>query len=174
MRKLLGGGALPPKAGFFHLFKGFLGGTLGILLLGYLSQLSGEPWLMAPLGATCVLLFAVSASPLAQPRNVIGGHLLTAAIGIAALHLFGDALPVLAIAVGLSIFVMQYTRTVHPPAGANPVVIMLAGHDVGWHFMLTPVLAGSVALVVIASVLNNLGKANRWPHYWHGLGQTKE
>ncbi|HAS25519.1 MAG TPA: HPP family protein, partial [Vibrio sp.] len=68
--KLSGGGALPPKASISQLIKGFIGGTLGILILCLLAESSGVAWLMAPFGATCVLLFAVPTSPLAQPRNV--------------------------------------------------------------------------------------------------------
>ena len=174
MKKLRGGGALPPKPTMIQLLKGLIGGFLGILPLSLLGQSTGVPWLMAPFGATCVILFAAPASPLAQPRNVIAGHLITSAAGLVALYSLGDSIIVMSLAVGVSIMLMQYFRSVHPPAGANPVVIILAGQSVvGFDYLVTPVLLGSITLVVIASVINNYGTEGNWPVYWHGFGRQK-
>lgn len=174
MKKLKGGGSLPPKPSNVQLLKGLIGGFLGILTLGLLTQTTGSAWLMAPFGATCVILFAVPDSPLAQPRNVIGGHFVTAAVGLVALYTFGDSMLVMALAVGVAIMLMQYFRVVHPPAGANPLAVILAGQQaVGFDFLITPVLVGSVMLVLIASFVNNLGEENRWPVYWHGVSRQK-
>lgn len=175
MKRLQGGGALPPKPTMAQLLRGLVGSALGILTICILGQSTGEPWLMAPFGATCVLLFAVPTSPLAQPRNVIGGHLLSATVGLIALYGFGDSIMVLGLAVGIATMLMQYFRAVHPPAGANPLVIILAGQGaVGFDYLFTPVLLGSVTLVVIAALVNNYGAAGRWPVYWHGVGRHKE
>jgi CBS-domain-containing membrane protein len=175
MKKLRGGGSLPPKPKFIQLMKGLVGGFFGILTLGALSQLTETPWLMAPFGATCVILFAAPASPLAQPRNVIIGHLVTSAVGLIALYGFGDSIIVMSLAVGVAIMLMQYLRVVHPPAGANPLVIILAGQGaVGFDYLFMPVLIGSVVLVVIASIINNYGEEGNWPVYWHGLRRRKE
>ncbi|WP_375748292.1 HPP family protein [Vibrio sp. HN007] len=169
MRKLNGGGVLPPKSTGLQLAKGFIGGTLGILVLSLLGQYSGTPWLMAPFGATCVLLFAVPSSPLAQPRNVIGGHFVAALVGLIALYAFGDSIYVMSLAVGFAIVLMQLLRMVHPPAGANPIVIILAGTvAVDFSFLITPVLVGSVALVCIATIVNNTSSPAKWPLYWYG------
>ncbi|MDE9587997.1 HPP family protein [Xenorhabdus bovienii] len=147
MSKLRGGGGLPPKPDLVQLTKGLSGGFLGILLLSYLSQTTEYPWLMAPFGATCAILFAAPTSPLAQPRNVIGGHLLTTAVGLVALYTLGNSMIVMSLAVGIAIMLMQLFRVVHPPAGANPLVVLLAGQEaVGFDFLLTPVLTGSLAL----------------------------
>ncbi|EOX4357309.1 HPP family protein [Vibrio cholerae] len=169
MSKFRGGGSLPPKPSSVQLLKGLVGGTLGILCLCILGDYSGSPWLMAPFGATCVLLFAVPISPLAQPRNVIGGHLISASIGLAALYALGDSYVVMSLAVGVSIMTMQYLRAVHPPAGANPIVIILAGKSiVGFDFLLFPVLSGSIILILISTLVNNYGVKEGWPHYWLG------
>ncbi len=166
--KLSGGGALPPKASISQLIKGFIGGTLGILTLCLSAESSGFPWLMAPFGATCVLLFAVPTSPLAQPR-----HFISAAVGLIALYGFGDSYLTMAIAVGSSIMLMQYFRAVHPPAGANPIVIALAGTaHVDWTFLFTPVLVGSIALVGIGALLNNSDSQQKWPLYWFGSSKS--
>ncbi|WP_127959239.1 HPP family protein [Serratia microhaemolytica] len=173
MAKWGGGGSLPPKSNSVQLLKGAIGGFFGILLLGYLGETTGDPWLMAPFGATCVLLFTVPSSPLAQPRNVIGGHLTTAAIGLLALYSLGDAIWVMALAVAISILLMQLLRTIHPPAGANPLLIILAGKQVvDVSFLLTPVLVGSVLLVILAALVNNWGRES-WPVYWHGIRRQR-
>lgn len=171
--RLSGGGALPPKAGAMQKLRGFIGGAAGILVLCLLGEYSGIPWLMAPFGATCVLLFAVPTSPLAQPRNIVFGHLISAAVGLSALFMFGDSYVVMAIAVGTAIMLMQHFRSVHPPAGANPIVIALAGTtNIDWTFLITPVLSGSLALVFIGALLNNSNEEQAWPLYW--LGEKRQ
>ncbi|MGF1741920.1 HPP family protein [Vibrio profundum] len=159
------------RSGYWELMKGFLGGVVGILALSELANVTGVPWLMAPFGATCVILFAAPHSPFARPRNVVIGHLITAVIGLVALYLFGRSVLVMSIAVGVSIAAMQYFRIVHPPAGANPLVIILAGRSVvGFEFLVTPVLVGSVMLVGIAFVLNN----GVWgQHWWRRVWQRR-
>lgn len=127
-----------------------LGAAAAVLVSGTAAAAAGTPLLMAPFGASCVLLFALPYSPLAQPRNVIGGHAISAAIGLAIYHLFGSQLWAAALAVGLAVFGMILTRTVHPPAGANPLLIVLSGAS--WSYFVTPVLAGSLLLVVCACV----------------------
>lgn len=174
MANLKGGGSLPPRPSVALLLKGLIGGFVGILVLSYLGDISGVPWIMAPFGATCAILFAAPTSPLAQPRNVIGGHLITSSVGLAALYGLGDSILVMSLAVGVAIMMMQFFRAVHPPAGANPLIIILAGQNIiGLSFLVTPVLIGSVMLVLIAAVINNWGKENRWPVYWHGISPLK-
>lgn len=172
MNKLKGAGSPPPRPTLLQLLKGLIGGTLGILCLCLLGQYSGVPWLMAPFGATCVILFAAPTSPLAQPRNVIGGHLIAASVGLAALYGLGNSYIIMSLAVGVAIMAMQFFRALHPPAGANPILIILAGKSaVSLGFLVTPVLVGSVLLVVIAYFINNYGAKDSWPVYWHGFGK---
>ncbi len=126
-----------------------LGAFLAIWLLCQSAVwLNGYSLLMAPFGATLMLIFATPDSPLAQPRNVIGGHLLAATVALALVHNFGDGAAVTAAAVGLSILLMFRTHTVHPPAGATALVVMMT--NPGWLFLLTPVAAGAVGLVLLA------------------------
>jgi CBS-domain-containing membrane protein len=96
-------------------------------------------------------------------------------VGIVALYGFGNSMFVISLAVGIAIMLMQFFRVVHPPAGADPLVVILAGKTaIGLSFLVTPILVGSVMLVVIATVINNWGKEGRWPVYWHGIGSAKE
>lgn len=103
-------------------------------------------WLMAPFGATAVLVFGVPSSPLARPKNVIVGHFLTALIGVIFTSFIGVDPLSIAIATGLAISVMMLTKTVHPAAGANPILIMVTGQS--WTFLFMPVLVGTVFIVL--------------------------
>lgn len=173
MNKLRGGGDLPPKAKWFHLLKAFAGGFLGIYILGYLGQSTEAVWVMAPFGATCVLLFGVPTSPFAQPRNILGGYMIAATIGLVLLHVLGNSIFVMALAVGLALVLMQVFRVVHPPAGAMSFIILAEQGEIGFDFLITPVLIGSLVLVALALIINNLGKGAGWPMYWRGNSSEK-
>ena len=173
---LWGSEKLPNRPKLLDLFQGLLGGTLAILTLEYLTIYSGSYFIMAPFGASCVILFAVSQSPLAQPRNVIFGHLISAFIGLIFLKLFGDSIFITALAVVCAIAAMQFLRCIHPPAGANPLVILLTASQVNYDFsfLLFPVLSGSISLVIIAYAVNNLLSKNQWPIYWLAFFNDKK
>lgn len=176
MRMILNGREkLPPRFPFKELARGLIGGTLAILVIGLLTRYAGNPFIMAPFGATCVILFAVSQSPLAQPRNVIFGHLISALIGMVALKFFPASILTVSLSVGIAICAMQAFRCVHPPAGANPLVILLTANQIhyDWDFLLFPVLSGSIALVLVAYVVNNILSDHKWPVYWLAFFKTK-
>jgi len=144
-----------------------LGGLGGFLAIGTLALLSGSlnvMLLLGSFGASCVLVFGYPDAPFAQPMNVIGGHVICTAIELAALHWLGPQPWVLALAVGCSIAAMMATRTVHPPAGSNPVIVFL-GHS-GWGFLLFPVFSGALILVLIGWLYNNSVRKTPYPHYW--------
>lgn len=166
---------LVAPAKMIDILRGLIGGTLGILLLLLLGKFSNNLFIMAPFGATCVILFAVSQSPLAQPRNVIFGHVVSAFIGLLFLKLFGTSMLSIAVSVGCAIALMQVLKCVHPPAGANPLVILLTAQDVdyNWDFLIFPVLLGSVALVCVAYFVNNIKSAHTWPVYGLAVLKTK-
>lgn len=162
--KMIGAGKSPLKVSLRTAFIGFLGGFLAIGLLAYLTDLTSAIWLMAPFGASCVLAFGVWEAPLSQPRNIIGGHLVSTTVGLLLFHLFGSSYWVIALGVGLSITFMHLTRTTHPPAGANPIVVIMSGSS--WSFLLYPVLIGSLVIVLIALLLNNLDEQRHYPKFW--------
>lgn len=135
------------------LVKALVGASLSIAVLLYLTQLSHQLWIMAPFGASCVLLYAA-----AQPKNVIIGHVVSAAIGLAFAHYIPINIATIAFAVGLAIVLMQILACVHPPAGANPLLILLSASSVhyDWDFLVFPVLTGAVILIVIAQLMHVL------------------
>ena len=138
--------------------KSFLGGTVSIFTLLQLSQISGHLWIMAPFGASCVLLYAAASSPLAQPRNVILGHVIAACVGLVFLKFLSVTALSIAAAVGLAIALMQLFKCIHPPAGANPLVILLTAQHTAydWDFLIFPVLSGAVLLVLIAKLIHKI------------------
>lgn len=137
-----------------------IGATVTMTLLAYLELLIPNALiLMAPFGATAVLVFGISDSPLAQPKNVILGHMITAIIGLLFIQYFSVTPLTLGIATGLGVTTMLLSKTTHPPAGANPLLIMLAGSDFGWSFLITPVLVGSIVIVLMGKVVQKFKKA---------------
>ncbi|WP_261840785.1 HPP family protein [Aliamphritea ceti] len=126
-----------------------------ISILAYLEAFtSAGLWLMAPFGASTVLVFGLPKSPLAQPKNVIFGHVLSALVGVVFVTYVGVEPWSLGAATGVAIALMLVTKTTHPPAGANPVLIMLTGQS--WSFLLTPVAIGAVVIVAMGFLVNKL------------------
>jgi CBS-domain-containing membrane protein len=125
-----------------------LGGGLAIAALGLLTMQTGYALLMAPFGASCVLLFSQPSSPLSQPMNVFCGHVVSAAVGLLLCAVLPNTWWAVALAVGVAIAVMAALRVTHPPAGANPLVIF-ALHP-GALFLFFPAALGSLVLIACA------------------------
>ncbi|PKF50603.1 HPP family protein [Enterovibrio nigricans] len=141
-----------------------IGASLCIGMLAFIDQTTkGDYALIAPFGATMVLVFGLPQSPLAQPPNVVFGHLTTAIVGICFANIFPPEYWALGIAVGTGIFFMIILKVTHPPAGGNPILIMLGGHT-SFTFALYPVLLGSCLIVIIALVYH--GFISRAEYAW--------
>jgi CBS-domain-containing membrane protein len=162
--KLRGAERAPARLPAKLIVRGFLGALLAIGTVAYLATSSGTPLVLGSFGASCVLLFSFPDNPFSQPRNVIGGHFISSLTGLAFLTLCGSSWWSMALALASAIALMHATRTVHPPAGSNPVIIMLALP--GWGFLLMPTLLGSSIIVAVALAFNNIGKDRRYPKYW--------
>jgi CBS-domain-containing membrane protein len=143
--------------------KSGMGGLLSIAAIAWLSILTDSLLLMAPFGATCVLLFSVPNSPLSQPINVIGGHLISTTIGILLLQFLAVEWWSLGLAVGLSITMMSALRVTHPPAGADPLVVFFGGF--GWEYLIFPVVSGSLLLILLAWAFHKLPPNAEYPLY---------
>jgi CBS domain-containing membrane protein len=146
-----------------------LGAFLGILGTAYLSYLIlgiHNPWLIAPMGASAVLLFVIPASPLAQPWSVIGGNLVAASVGVTAASLITSPLIASALAAGIAIAIMMRLRCLHPPSGAVALTAILGGtsiRDLGYQFVISPVLINSTALVIFAIIYHQFS-SHHYPH----------
>jgi CBS domain-containing membrane protein len=154
--------------------RSLIGAMLGLFVMGALSQLavgagSPLPWLIAPMGASAVLLFAVPASPLAQPWSVFGGNVASALVGVACAKLIGVPLVAGGVAVATAIGVMFLLRCIHPPGGAVALSVALGGPLVaqqGFAFALSPVALNSLLLIAVAIAYNKLC-GRRYPHHAH-------
>ena len=143
-----------PPANISFSIKAGLGASIAISSLIFLGYLSKEILLMAPFGASCVLLFAVPQSPLSQPANLIGGHLLASSISLFFVQIMPDNIYSLPLSVFFTVSLMVYFKITHPPAGANPIVIVLGQHS--WFFLFFPVLFGSLLLFILAVCYHKL------------------
>ncbi len=154
-----------PRFRFNQIGVTSLAALCAVLFLGLLSLWSGQLLIVAPLGASCVLLFGYPASPLAQPRNIVLGNLLGALVGVALVSTAGQGPLVLALAVGLTILMGQQLRCLHPPAGGMAFLAVYL--KVVWGFLLFPVLSGSVLLVLLAWGFSRwVPGASPYPRHW--------
>ena len=115
-------------------------------------------WLIPPFGATMVLVMAVHESPLAQPKNIFFGHVLSALSGVLIYFFLGMSFLSIGLAVAISVWAMMITKTIHPPAGANPIIAILGGK--GLSFILLPVATGALIIIIFAMIYNKILKRN--------------
>lgn len=172
LRKFAGqGAALPPRLPGRKILLAGGGGLLAIVFVALLAAWSRQPLLLGSLGASCVFLFGLPEAPFSQPRNVMAGHVLSSLIGLVFLKLCGPQVWALGLALGTAVVVMFATRTVHAPAGSNPVIVFMT--QPGWAFLLTPTLLGAAGVVLIAVLYNNAVHPGRYPLYWIGRDAPK-
>lgn len=152
-------------------FWSFLGSFTGIGLIAfiqstYLTELENV-FLIGSFGASSVLIYGAIQSPLAQPRNLIGGHLVSAVIGVTVARFLPDILWITApLAVSLSIVTMQYTKSLHPPGGATALIAVIGSEKIkalGYFYVLSPVLSGVVILLLVALIFNNITPQRKYP-----------
>ena len=149
----------------------FIGAFLGIAIIGFISSkyfvAHDTLFLIGSFGASAVLIYGVINSPLAQPRNLIGGHLISAIIGVTVHKLLPNELWLAsALAVSLSIVAMQMTKTLHPPGGATALIANIGSEKIralGYLYVISPVLIGVLILLVVALIFNNISKTRHYP-----------
>ena len=152
-------------------FWSFLGSFFGIGIIAYLQSqtlpTSDVVFLIGSFGASSVLVYGVIQSPLAQPRNLVGGHLVSAIIGVTVQKLIPDILWISApLAVSLSIVCMQITKTLHPPGGATALIAVTGSAAIkkmGYFYVISPVLSGVLILLLVAIIFNNMTSNRIYP-----------
>jgi len=163
--KMKGDGAsLPAKHPLKNILLAGLGGMIAIAVLAGLMNSLNMLLVMGSFGASCVLVFGFPDAPFSQPRNVVVGHFLSTLTGLVFLMFCGPVWWSVALAVGVAIMLMMITRTVHPPAGSNPVIVFLL--QPGWDYLFFPTLSGAILLVLVALMYNNLSRSANYPKYW--------
>lgn len=163
-KKMVGGEKVSHRTNFADAFTGGFGSFIAIITLLFLTNATGTTWLMASFGASCVLVFGAWNAPFSQPLNIIGGNFISGVIGISMYMLLGSSMLSISLAVSLTIITMMLTRTVHPPAGGNPIIIILGGY--GWSYLWAPILIGSIIIVILAVLINNIRQNRKYPLFW--------
>ncbi|MCB1800910.1 MAG: HPP family protein [Gammaproteobacteria bacterium] len=149
----------------------WLGAFCGIAAVALMVELMPQLQLLVigSFGASAVLLYGAPRAPFSQPRNLVGGHLISAAAGVACFLYLPD-IQILqeSIAVASAIALMMLTRTIHPPGGATALIAVIGGdtvHQLGWGYLF-PVLIGALLLLVVAVISNNLYERGSYPQRW--------
>ncbi|MDA3946765.1 MAG: HPP family protein [Helicobacteraceae bacterium] len=176
-KRMKGGRQHHPKRPFSKVLWSWLGAFIGIYTIAIVNDLVNTDhtdalFLLGSFGASSVLIYAAPQAEFSQPRNFLGGHILSTIIGITIYKFLPFDIPTLsAIAVSLSIVVMYLTNTLHPPGGATALVAIVGSpqtHQLGYWFVLSPVLLDSVILLIIGLVINNMSAnpKRHYPRYW--------
>jgi CBS-domain-containing membrane protein len=172
--KMKGTTQSPPRVGSSEVVWSWVGAFLGIALVGSFQSMVvdsiGRSLLIGSFGATAVLVYGAIRSPLAQPRNVLGGHVLSALVGVLSYQVAGDITWLAAaLAVATAIALMHVTKTLHPPGGATALIAVIGGdsiHNLGYFYALIPVGLGAVLLLAVALIVNNMAGKRRYPEFW--------
>lgn len=167
----------PPRKPFSKIVWSWLGAFLGIYIVSILNTLTGIDsisnfFLVGSFGASAVLIYAAPQLDFSQPRNFLGGQVLSALVGITVYKYLPFDLSVLsALSVSIAIVVMHFTRTMHPPGGATALICVIGSsevHELSYLFVFSPIFLGTLIMLLIALIVNNLSKnpKRHYPRYW--------
>lgn len=173
-RKMKGTTKSPPAVGFSEIIWSWIGAFLGIGAVAVINfnVFEGTDLVMiiGSFGASAVLIYGAIRSPLAQPRNLIGGHIVGAIIGVTAYKLLHNQMWLAsAVAVATAIAIMHATKTLHPPAGATALIAVIGSpkiHSLGYLYAVIPAGSGALVMLVVAVLINNIPKTRQYPEYW--------
>ncbi|MBI5143139.1 MAG: HPP family protein [Nitrospirae bacterium] len=172
--KMRGSAKSPPAVNLSEIVWSWIGAFLGIATVGLISykvlEGKGLTMIIGSFGASAVLIYGAVKSPLAQPRNLVGGHVLSAIIGVTAYQLFQPNIWLAAaMAVSTAIAVMHATKTLHPPGGATALIAVIGGdsvHKLGYLYAVIPTAAGVTIMLAVALLVNNIPKNRKYPEFW--------
>lgn len=173
-KKMRGTTKSPPRVSLTEIAWSWVGSFFGIAPVAAINYnlLEGTDLLMiiGSFGASAVLIYGAIKSPLAQPRNLIGGHVFSAIIGVASYQIFHEHIWLAAsIGVATSVAVMHATKTLHPPGGATGLIAVVGSqkvHDLGYLYALIPVGLGVSIMLAVALLVNNISRNRRYPEFW--------
>ncbi|SDO71989.1 HPP family protein [Desulforhopalus singaporensis] len=174
LQKLKGSSQSPPAVGPAEILWSWIGSFIGIGAVSFAHyKMFGHNDLMmliGSFGASAVLIYGAIRSPLAQPRNLVGGHVLSAIVGVTAYQLLGQQPWIAAsVAVSTAIALMHFSKTLHPPGGATALIAVIGSdevHNLGYLYVIVPVALGAVIMLIIALIINNIPKNRRYPEFW--------
>lgn len=172
-----GGLSSPPRVTISHILWSWLGSVIGIYLVAKMGQwfhdgLMDSLFFVGSFGASAVLIYGAPHVEYAQPRNLIGGHIISAIVGVSVFQYFAvDTAMQGALAVSLAIVAMHFTRTLHPPGGATALIAVIGNshvHQLGYFYVASPIATGAMILLVVALLVNNVSKdeIRHYPKRW--------
>jgi CBS-domain-containing membrane protein len=173
-RKMRGTTTSPPRVSLSEVFWSWIGAFLGIAAVAWIHSRvlaqSDLVMIIGSFGASAVLIYGAIRSPLAQPRNLVGGHVISAVIGVACFQILGASVWLAAaVAVATAIAVMHLTKTLHPPGGATALIAVIGSesiHGLGYLYALIPAGTGAVIMLVVALLVNNIPRSRYYPEFW--------
>ena len=173
--KMKGTTKSPPRVGAVEILWSWIGAFLGIAAVAYINYRMIDAtdliMIIGSFGASAVLIYGAIKSPLAQPRNLLGGHVFSALIGVTCYQLLDSHLWLAAaVAVATAIAFMHATKTLHPPGGATALIAVIGSekiHSLGYLYAVIPAGAGALIMLVVALLVNNLSKDRRYPEFWY-------
>jgi CBS-domain-containing membrane protein len=173
-KKMKGVTTSPPRVSFIEMIWSWAGAFASISLVAYIhyNLFKGTDFVMiiGSFGASAVLIYGAIRSPLAQPRNLLGGHVISALIGVTAYKLLpGQMWLASSLAVATAIFVMHATKTLHPPGGATALIAVTGSqqiHELGYFYVVMPAAVGAAIMLAVALLINNISNNRRYPEYW--------
>jgi len=172
--KMKGSTKSPPAVSLSEVGLSWIGAFLGIAAVAYINYntLEGTDMVMiiGSFGASAVLIYGAIKSPLAQPRNLIGGHIFSAIIGVACYQMLNEYMWLASsVAVATAIAFMHVTKTLHPPGGATALIAVIGSekiHNLGYLYAIIPVGLGAIIMLLVALLVNNIPKTRKYPEFW--------
>lgn len=172
--KMKGTTQSPPMVSLIEIIWSWIGAFLGIASVAVINFISLEEtdliMIIGSFGASAVLIYGATKSPLAQPRNLIGGHIISAIIGVTTYKIFHNHMWLAAsVAVATAIAVMHATKTLHPPGGATSLIAVIGSqkiHNLGYLYVIIPAGLGALIMLVVALLVNNIPQKRRYPEFW--------
>ena len=172
--KMKGTTKSPPPVSLSEIIWSWIGAFFGIASVAFINYniFKGTDLVMiiGSFGASAVLIYGAIRSPLAQPRNLIGGHIISAIIGVTTYKVLHNHMWLAAaVAVATAIAVMHATRTLHPPGGATALIAVIGSpkiHNLGYLYAIIPAGSGAAIMLLVAVLINNIPKTRRYPEYW--------
>ena len=173
-KKMKGTTKSPPAVSLFEILWSWIGAFFGIAAVALINfnlfDKTDLVMIIGSFGASAVLIYGAIRSPLAQPRNLLGGHIISAVIGVAIYNVFhADMWLASSLAVATAIAVMHATKTLHPPGGATALIAVIGSekvHNLGYFYAVMPVGVGAIIMLIVALLVNNIPKTRRYPEFW--------
>jgi len=174
LSKMKGTTKSSPMVSLSEIAWSWIGAFIGIAAVSYINfniiEDTDLVMVIGSFGASAVLIYGAIESPLAQPRNLIGGHIISAIIGVTCYKFFPSQIWLASsLAVATAIAIMHATKTLHPPGGATALIAVIGSnkiHSLGYLYAFIPAGLGAVIMLVIALLVNNIPKSRRYPDFW--------